>query len=91
MLLLISYDLHAPGRDYEPLIEEIKKAGSWCHLHESAWIIDTRDSPETWVDRLTPRVDRNDEIFVVRLARNWWSVRLAPEKVEWLKDPRRTW
>lgn len=39
-IYLITYDLMAPGKDYNKLFDAIKKLGSWFHCLDSTWIVD---------------------------------------------------
>ena len=38
---LITYDLRAPGRDYDPVYDYIKTLGTWWHNVDSTWIVVT--------------------------------------------------
>jgi len=91
MVLLIAYDLHNPGRDYDDVIKTIKTAPSYTHPQGSVWLIDTSASPSDWVDKLAAAGDPNDEYFVTRLAHNWAGLNTDQDAVRWLKDPRRSW
>lgn len=87
MLLLISYDLRQPDRDYTKLYETIKKAGnSWWHYLESVWIINTDISVDECVNLLLSNIDKNDLLFVVDITdkkRQGW---LPSRAWEWLKS-----
>lgn len=91
MILLVSYDLHNPGRDYDTVAEALKAARSWCQLQESVWLLDTRRTPGQWRDRLKASGDSNDEYFVARLSRGWASKSISIAAAAWLKDPARDW
>lgn len=90
MILAVTYDLHNPGRTYEPVIKTIKTA-SWAHPQGSLWIIDTELPPEKWVEKLATTADSNDEFLVTRLQENWWSKNMDDSVVKWLKNPARSW
>lgn len=66
---LISYDLNAPGRDYASLIAAIKAlGGAWWHYLDSTWIV-KHPGPTTAIrDALSPHIDVNDELLVVKLT-----------------------
>lgn len=83
MLLLISYDLKEPGRNYEALYDEIKKAGTWWHHLDSTWIIQTEFTPKQWYQRLTPHLDRNDTILIIQVSKNPYG-RLPKRAWDWL-------
>ena len=36
---IISYDLCAPGRNYDALYKAIKAYGTWAHITESTWFV----------------------------------------------------
>lgn len=81
----VSYDLHTPGRNYAPLYEGIKKLGSWNHLLESMWLVQTQLSEVDVRDRLRKVVDSNDSIFVVRVVHPWASLNISEDCVAWLR------
>lgn len=86
-VLLVTYDLVAPGRNYQPLFDYIKANYTWCKGLESVWLLDTKVSPAALRDELKKLVDGNDKIFVVRLSREWASVNYYCG--EWLNSPER--
>ncbi len=84
MVLLITYDLNNPGRNYQPFYDEIKKAGYWWHHLDSAWIIKTSDSSQHWYNRLAPYLEPNDNILIIELKREYWGS-LNKRAWDWLK------
>lgn len=91
MILTVTYDLHNPGRTYEPVISAIKTATSWAHPQGSLWFIDTTLSPKDWIEKLSKVADANDEFFIARLQENWWSKNMDDNVIKWLKNPVRSW
>lgn len=92
MILIVTYDLHNPGRDYEKVAAELKQPdGGWTHPQGSVWLLDTRDGPSSWRDRLARVGDPNDEFLVVRVQHNWASRNTDKVVTDWLKDPKRRW
>ena len=87
MLLLVSYDLKVPGRDYTKLYETLKSANSWWHYLESTWILyTTQTSVNDWNDKIRTAMDTNDSLFVVDITgknRNGW---LKQKAWDWLKE-----
>lgn len=63
---LITYDLLAPGQNYNSLIKAIE---SYNHvkINLSCYAVETEDSFETVFDKLTPHLDKNDRLFVTNL------------------------
>jgi hypothetical protein len=90
MVVFIAHDLHEPDRDYSAVIEYIKSLGSWCHLEESVWLIDSMSSPESIRDGLSGTSD-DATYFVQRVANNWSSWGLSSSKSSWLKSEDRSW
>lgn len=88
-ILMITYDLKKPGRDYQPVYDYIKNKYNWCKGLESVWLIDTLAKPEIVRDELKAIVDSNDKIFVVRLQREWGSFNYFC--ADWLNKPERNW
>jgi hypothetical protein len=62
---IVSYDL-VKQRDYTSLIAEIKKYGTWAHIHESVWAVVTEMSAVEVREDLKRHMDSDDRIFVVR-------------------------
>lgn len=83
---LIGYDLNRPGQDYTDLIEAIKGlSGTWWHHLDSTWIV-KHDGPATAIrDALTPLIDANDELVVVKLSGEGAWRGFAPKGSAWLK------
>ena len=91
MILLVTYDLHKPDRDYANVERLLKSAaGGWCHLEESVWVIDTNSSPQEWTKRLQA-ISTEATYFTVQLQKNWWSAGLSSDKLRWLKATGRSW
>ncbi|SEH12717.1 hypothetical protein SAMN05428974_0545 [Sphingopyxis sp. YR583] len=87
-VLLVTYDLKAPGRDYAPVHDYLKKNFTWCKGLESVWLLDTTMSPGAVRDRLKELVDGNDKVFVVRITREWASLNFYCG--DWLNKSERT-
>jgi len=83
MVLLITYDLRRPGRNYKSLHEAIKSAGTWWHHLESTWLIETDASPNQWAEFLRPHMDANDNLLVIRVHKNYQGW-LPQQAWDWL-------
>ena len=90
MVLLITYDLHEPERDYEDVIAKIKSFGSRAHVEESVWLVDTALTAQQCRDALNA-VTSKATYFAVRLAHSWASQNVAESVTNWLKSSERTW
>jgi hypothetical protein len=87
-ILLVTYDLKKPGRNYEPVWNYLKKF-TYCKGLESVWLLDTTLSTQQVRDGLQGLVDGNDRLFVVRLQRDWHSYNMPC--ADWLNDSHRNW
>jgi hypothetical protein len=87
-IILVTYDLMSPGRDYKP-VHDYMKTFTWCKGLESVWLLDTTVSPEIIRDHLITLVDANDKFFVVRLHQSWGSFNYYCG--DWLNKPERNW
>jgi hypothetical protein len=87
-ILLVTYDLKQPGRNYASVHDYLKQF-AYCKGMESVWLLDTTTSCETIREGVRTRADANDIVFVTRLQREWssWNYTCAP----WLNDPSRNW
>ena len=83
---IITYDLSAPGRNYDALYEGIKAYGTWGRITESSWAIVTSDTAATVRDNLSQVVDSNDKLFVGTLSAPWASWGLGKDIGDWLRE-----
>lgn len=84
-VVLISYDLCKPGRNYNDLYDAIKKlSGFWAHPVESVWLVETNISTSEVRDALKKRMDSNDKLFVVQLALAWATYNVDVAVTNWL-------
>jgi hypothetical protein len=82
---LIGYDLRRPGQDYKDLIEAIKNLGAWWHCLDSTWIIKSNLTAEQIRDNLTPYIDDNDKLLVVKLFREAAWTGFDKNCADWLQ------
>lgn len=59
---IVTYDLRAPGKDYEPLLSAIRVYPN-CHCLKSAFFIETNESAQAVRDKLMRLVDQNDQLY----------------------------
>lgn len=82
-VLLVTYDLKKPGKDYKDVLKTIKNY-SWARLSESSYAIATDKSVQQLYDQLKPYLDDNDNIYVINLRRPY--VGFGPKDVnDWLE------
>jgi hypothetical protein len=88
-VMLVQYDLYAPGQDYTPLIKAIE---SYTHSKclKSAYFIDTQQDSAAVRDKLMKLIDGNDMLYVMELKKHWAANR-SSGSTDWLKHPSRTW
>ena len=83
---VITYDLSAPGRDYNNLYGLIRSYGTWAAITESSWIVVTSQSSVQIRDYLMPAIDSNDKLFVGGpISQAAWNG-LSQEVSDWLKN-----
>ena len=85
--LLVGYDLNKAGKNYEGLIEEIKKASTWWHHLDSTWLVKSDESSKEVRDRLKPYLDADDELLVINVtgdAAAWAG--FSDRGSKWLKE-----
>ena len=82
---IISYDLVAPGRNYDQLYTAIKSHTKWARINESVWAVVTDKTAAVIRDHLTQYIDANDRLFVIKsgVEAAW---RNSMCKNEWLKE-----
>lgn len=85
---LVTYDLRQPGRNYEPLYQELRSY-THCHELESVWLIDTTQRASAIREGLRAKIDANDALFVAELREHWASRNY--DCADWLKDESRRW
>ena len=74
-VLLITYDLNSPGKNYDDLIEAFK-VNPWARLSESCYAISTEKKPSQIYDELINHIDKNDNLFIMTLTnpyKGWGS------------------
>lgn len=86
----ISYDLNAPGQDYESLHDAIESLGDSLHALESYWLVDADgESTKSIRGELKSHVDSGDQIVVTILQKTGggrWAVHNARDVHEWLEE-----
>ena len=87
-VLLVSYDLRQPGRDYKP-VHDYLRTFEHCKPLESLWLIDTGESTSVVRDSLRRRMDQNDKVLVIKCEHTWHGSNLGCG--EWLNSPLRHW
>ncbi len=86
MVILVTYDLRQPGRNYQPVWDYLARF-THCKGLESVYLLDTTLTTIQIRDALGAIVDSSDRVFAVEITRNWgsWNIPCA----DWLNDPAR--
>ncbi|MXX52655.1 MAG: CRISPR-associated protein Cas2 [Chloroflexi bacterium] len=81
---IVTYDLSAPGRNYDDLYKRIKAYGTWAQITESSWAIVTDKTATSVRDNLGKSLDTNDKLFVGDLSRPYAWRGLGQRIGNWL-------
>ncbi len=84
---LVSYDLRAPGRNYQNLHDYLDSFPSWAKPLESVWLIETTLTAAQLRDGAVKHIDTNDQIFVVEVTKQpaaWKN--LATNVINWINS-----
>lgn len=85
--LFVSYDLHAPDKNYNKVIEKIKAQGSWAKVHFSLFYLDTSKTAAEVCDAVWAVMDSNDSLIVVDAKNNSASWQhLSDEVSKFIRD-----
>ena len=83
-VLLVTYDLNKPGKDYNDLLKAIKSY-AWAQLSESSYAIRTDHSSQQVFDKLNPYLDQNANLYVINLKKPYAG--FGPQEVNaWLEN-----
>ena len=88
-VFVVSYDLKAPGRNYDRLYEALKKF-AYARPLESFWLIESNGTAGSIRDTLKQHVDANDKIVVIEFTQNagWATLNISKPVMEWWKQRR---
>jgi hypothetical protein len=86
-ILLVTYDLKTPGKDYSPFYAALKAQGPWWHYMGSTWLIATNKSAKQVYDNIATHLTVKDLILVAPLGSPHWGY-LPKEAWEWISKNR---
>lgn len=75
--LFISYDLMAPGQNYQRIIDSIKELGPWAKIEQSLWYVNSLLNAESAAKIIRASMDNNDVLIVIDATNNdayWFNV-----------------
>ena len=84
-ILVVTYDLKTPGKDYGPLYEVLKQQGQWWHYITSTWLIYTAKTPLEVHAAVTPHIAVQDYVLIASFERPYWG-QLPKDAWGWLKE-----
>ncbi len=86
MILLVTYDLRKPGRDYRAVADYLRSFSSWAHPLESLWFVETVGTATQVRDRLRSVIDPNDGVLVLNPKTGAWaSYGLPDDCASWIR------
>lgn len=80
----VIYELKDNSFDYTGLTNELQKK-AWMHFFQSAWLINTDETPEQACARLKNHIAKDDFILVIEVTKNYFGW-LPQEAWDWFKD-----
>lgn len=85
---LITYDLREGNSfySYENLRQAIKTCGYWAKPLQSVFIIRSNSSAIDIARSLQQYLDGNDKLLVIEVGRDWGSINMSTEIVDWFKN-----
>lgn len=83
---IVTYDLHTPGQKYDCFMDKLDAYGTHWHMQLSAWIVDTKQSAEQIRDNLLTCLNKNDKIFVGKLAGDASWSGTTKKGDQWIKN-----
>ena len=70
-IYMVGYDLNKSGKNYDGLIAKIKQiSADWWHHLDSTWLISHNGDSVAVRDTLSPYIDKDDELLIVKLAKS---------------------
>lgn len=83
---LISYDLVAPGRNYETLYDFLKSFGTRAKPLESLYLVRTSLSAKEVRDKIKSYIDTNDKVLVIDVTGDASAWKGLPDSTgAWIK------
>lgn len=82
----VSYDLVAPGQNYDRLIDKLKSMGAQKILL-SQWVLWSNLSAEQIRDTLKQYIDANDRLVVIDFTGRPWATWRALTNINDVKSP----
>src|SRR5262245_53837897 len=85
--LFVTYDLNAPGQNYDKVEQAIKSLGSWAKVQYSFWYVKSGYNASQAAEIVRRAQDHNDSLIVVDATNNdayWYN--LKPEVSKFIQQ-----
>jgi len=83
---LVSYDLNAPGQNYDKLIKHLESYPTHWHFQMSAWIVGPADDALTVATAAWKHMDGNDKLVVQAFTPDSAWAGYDDEGISWLGE-----
>ena len=83
---LVGYNINSASTDYVLLAAEIKKLGSWWHHLDGIWIVKSGLIATQIINELSPFMEDEDELLVVRLSGSGAWIGFNETGSDWLEE-----
>jgi CRISPR/Cas system-associated endoribonuclease Cas2 len=80
-IFYVAYDLDKPGQNYPNLWSELESLGA-VRVQDSVWALKAEGTSEEVYNQLSPHIDSNDRLLVVKSGGSTWVRLMAdPRKI----------
>lgn len=88
-IFIVSYDLRAPGRNYESLYKALRSV-SFAHPLESFWLVEHNGPASLIRDTLKGHLDKNDGVAVIEFTEHadWAVTGINKPSTDWIQSKR---
>lgn len=87
MILIISYDLGKPDRDYKRLEKVIESFGLSCNCLGSVWLVKTEESIKSISSKLGQVMDEDDRYMMIEVSSlSQYFLNLPDNEIETIKN-----
>lgn len=83
-VLLVTYDLNAPGQKHAKVLEKIKTF-NWARLSESSYAIVSNSTPQSVYEIFEPLIDKNDTLLVIPMHKPYYGFH-KKDVIDWLSN-----
>lgn len=81
---LISYDLQAPGRNYQPVYDYMATFTDSMKPLQTVYLVKTSRTATEIGNALSSIVDSNDKVLVIAISTSDWATYNLPNTTKWL-------